>query len=150
MHRSDCPSRRVFLRVFAASGVAAAVDVGCGPAGVSPLSFGTVSAGNVSALPVGSLHAVPGQPVAIGRDTGGVYAMTLTCTHGGCDMGSQGSVSSAGLFCGCHGSQFDGNGNVTRGPANAPLAHFAVSIDAAGEVTVDGAQEVAASTRAPA
>jgi Rieske Fe-S protein len=144
------PARRLFLKVVAASGASAAASVGCSSGAASPASFGTVSAGNVSAIAIGSLAAVTGQPVAIGRDANGVYAMTLTCTHEGCDMGAQGSVSSAGLDCACHGSQFDVNGNVTRGPANAPLAHFAVSIDASGDVTIDGANEVAASTRTPA
>lgn len=150
MSREHCSRRRVFLKVIAASGVSAAFDVGCSSAGTAPTSFGVVSAGNVSALTVGSLRAVSGQPVAIGRDAGGVYAMTSTCTHQGCDMGSDGSISSAGLVCDCHGSEFDVNGNVIRGPANAPLAHFSVSIDATGNITIDGGHEVDASTRTPA
>jgi Rieske Fe-S protein len=119
---------------------------GCTSA-VGPIQFGDVAAGNVSSLPVGSLRALPSAPACIGRDANGVYAMTLTCTHAGCDMGQSGSVSSQGLFCGCHGSQFDANGGVVRGPATQPLDHFAVSVDSAGNLTVHGDQIVSADQR---
>jgi hypothetical protein len=42
---------------------------------------------------------------------------------------------------------FDVDGNVTRGPANEALAHFAVTADASGNLTVHTGQTVAASTR---
>jgi Rieske Fe-S protein len=73
--------------------------------------------------------------------------MTLTCTHQGCDIGGRGQISASGLACGCHGSTFDANGNVTGGPANAPLAHFAVTADASGNLTIHGGQEVDSATR---
>jgi Rieske Fe-S protein len=73
--------------------------------------------------------------------------MTLTCTHTGCDMGTNGSVSPQGLFCGCHGSEFDANGNVLHGPARYPLDHFAVTVDETGNLTIHGDQVVAATER---
>ena len=85
--------------------------------------------------------------MCIGRDSGGVYAMTLTCTHAGCDIGQTGSVGPQGLFCGCHGSEFDANGSVVRGPASRPLDHFAVTADSAGNLTIHGGQTVSAGTR---
>lgn len=96
---------------------------------------------------MGSLRAVSNEPVCIGRDANGVYAMTLTCTHAGCDIGTEGSVSPQGLFCGCHGSAFDANGAVVRGPATQPLDHFAVTVDSSGDLTIHGGQTVAASQR---
>jgi cytochrome b6-f complex iron-sulfur subunit len=144
------PSRRRFLTVLAAGAFASALDAGCSSpsGGVGPAHIGTVDAGNVSEYPVGSLGAVDAQPVAVGRDAQGVYAMTLTCTHAGCNMAVDGSVSfSAGLACACHGSRFDRNGNVTQGPATKPLVHFKVTIDASGEITVHGDQQVSESTR---
>lgn len=138
--------RRRFL-VLAGASVGAA-GVACGAAaGVQPASVGDVSAGNVSGLPVGSLSAVSGEPVCIGRDSRGVYAMTLTCTHAGCDIGATGDVSPAGLVCGCHGSRFDANGNVVSGPAPSPLDHFAVTADGSGNLTIHGGQVVDASQR---
>ncbi len=135
--------RRRFLELV---GGAAAANA-CTAGGVPPANVGDVAAGNASALMVGSLQAIPGEPACIGRDEKGVYAMTLICTHQGCDMGQHGSVSPQGAFCGCHGSEFDVDGNVVRGPASSPLAHFAVSTDASGNLTVHTGSEVDASTR---
>jgi Rieske Fe-S protein len=63
--------------------------------------------------------------------------MTLTCTHAGCDIGTMGQVSPQRLICDCHGSEFDANGNVLLGPANRPLDHFDVTVDASGNLTVN-------------
>lgn len=112
--------------------------------------MGDVPAGNVSELPIGTLNVVGSEPVCIGRDPSGIYAMTLTCTHAGCDMAQHGTVSAQGIACGCHGSEFDPNGDVVRGPATQPLAHFAVTVDASGNLTIHGDQIVAASQRLPA
>jgi cytochrome b6-f complex iron-sulfur subunit len=138
--------RRCFLRVLAAGGAAATtgLTVGCGSG-----PGGTFSAGNVSDLPVGTLRAVASESVAIGRDADGVYAMSLICTHGGCDMASYGNVSATEVYCSCHGSVFDTNGNAVSGPARGTLEHFSVAIDAAGEITVDADKSVPASQRAP-
>ena len=133
MHRRD------FIRGLVV--VSASTCIGCGPA------FGIVSAGNVSALAIGDVKAVPGSPVAIARDAQGVYAMTLICTHASCDMSQNGSVTSSGIACDCHGSRFDPNGNVIIGPAQSPLQHYQVAVDASGNLTIDGNAPVSASTR---
>lgn len=138
-------TRRRFLGMFA-GGVGGVAATACS-SGVGPAMVGDVSAGNVANLPVGALRPLSSVPACIGRDSGGVYAMTLTCTHAGCDMGSQGRVSSAGIFCGCHGSRFDVNGNVVSGPATQALDHFAVTVDAGGELTVHGGESVGADQR---
>jgi Rieske Fe-S protein len=82
----------------------------------------------------------------VGRDAGGLYAMSSIFTHLGCDMGS--FTAPTGPYCGCHGGQFDANGNVVYGPARSALPHYPVSVDSAtGAVTVDGTQVVAQSAR---
>jgi Rieske Fe-S protein len=137
-------SRRDFMRGAAACAAVCAAGTlpGCGP------DLGVVDAGNVSELPEGTLRAVAeGTPVAIGRDAGGVYAMTLICTHFQCDISTDGTVDVDGITCGCHGSAFDGDGGVTNGPATAPLDHLAVTIGDDGAISVDTAQVVEASTR---
>src|SRR5579863_3026168 len=131
-------TRRRFLVV---AGAAAATSA-CSAPGVSPAQVGDAPAGNVAQLAVGSLEVVGTEPMCVGRDSAGVYAMTLTCTHAGCDMGVFGSVSPQGIFCACHGSEFDANGNVVRGPAQQSLDHFNVTVDASGNLTIHGGQLV--------
>jgi cytochrome b6-f complex iron-sulfur subunit len=144
----DSSSRRRFLEVVAHGSVlVGAACLGAGCSASTPEPTGLIAAGNVSALPVGSLKVVPGSPLAIGRDAQGVYAMTLVCTHAGCDIASEGAVSAQRITCFCHGSQFDANGAVLQGPASAPLEHFAVTISSAGEITVDADRTVDATVR---
>jgi Rieske Fe-S protein len=51
------------------------------------------------------------------------------------------------INCPCHGSQFDRNGAVIRGPAARPLVHFAVQIDAAGNIVIHTNTQVGATVR---
>jgi Rieske Fe-S protein len=132
--------RRRFLKVLAVSPLMAACS---GSNSGAAQSFGAVSAGNVSATKVGTLDIMPNAPAILARDAQGLYAMTITCPHQGCDVEPQ----SGALYCPCHGSRFDSNGKVLQGPANSPLVHFAVSVDAAGNITVDGTAQVAATVR---
>jgi len=143
-------SRRVFLHVLGGSaglGVASLCGLGCSNATGGNGPAGTISAGNVSDVAVGSIAAVDGMSVAIARDEGGLYAMTLICTHQDCDMQYDGTVTPDGLTCTCHGSEFDVNGAVTRGPAVTALEHYEVTVDSAGEITINADQVVDASTR---
>ena len=103
--------------------------------------------GNVSGIAVGTLNAIPGKTVAIGRDSMGLYAITLVCTHQGCTAAPAGATGARQVNCPCHGSQFDRNGAVIRGPAARPLVHFAVTVDAAGNVVVRNGSQVAATVR---
>ncbi len=137
-------SRRRFLQVVSVTPVVLHCS---GPSDVGPVSVGKISAGNVAALPVGTLSGIGSQPVCIGRDDAGIYAMTLTCPHEGCDMAREGSVTNSAVYCACHGSLFDAHGKVTRGPAHSNLQHFEVTVDAQGELTVDTDSYVDASTR---
>ena len=117
---------------------------GCGnPTGSPPT--GPVNAGNISALPVGTMLVMSN--IAVARDASGVYGMSAVCTHAGCLLDDGSRTVSAGLSCPCHGSTFDGNGSVTAGPARASLQHYAVTIAADGTITVDGSQPVASGTR---
>jgi Rieske Fe-S protein len=126
------PSRRRFLQLVARTGAAAgalALGSACGPP--EP-----VLAGNVVDLPEGTLRVVGTSYVAIGRDAGGVYSMKLICTHSGCDISKEGSVAPSGIVCNCHGSRYDANGEVTKGPASESLEHCAVEIDDLGNLTI--------------
>lgn len=83
----------------------------------------------------------------VAHDAGGLYAYSTTCTHQGCEIGNP--TADGTTTCPCHGAQYDGTGNVIKGPATVALDHYAVSI-ANGEVFVDTGTVVDASTRKPA
>ena len=60
-----------------------------------------------------AVRAIGGMGAAIGRDSAGIHAFSLVCTHAGCDMSVDGPVSAGSVQCFCHGSVFDGQGNLT-------------------------------------
>jgi cytochrome b6-f complex iron-sulfur subunit len=148
---SGCPKqidhREMLFLAGASTGlvVLSAALAGCNQTGTAPT--GPESAGNVSQLQVGSLLVMSN--VVVGRDANGVYAMSAVCTHAGCLLDDGAQTIAAGLSCPCHNSTFDGSGSVTRGPANTPLQHYAVTIATDGSITVDGSQPVSADTRTP-
>jgi nitrite reductase/ring-hydroxylating ferredoxin subunit len=138
MEQRRC-SRREFIVLSAGTIVVAACGTGSGPAG------GDVTVGNVSDLAVGSSRVASDSSCVVVRDSLGVYAMTLTCTHAGCNMAN--GVGGSQIFCSCHGSAFGLSGAVIAGPARQALDHLAVSVDASGVITVHTGQTVTADTR---
>ena len=146
-------TRRGFLRVVGVGAAAsfAPLVVACGSnkTGQAEAS-GRFSGGNVKDLQPGNPRVLSSQPVALILDDQGVYAMSLICTHAQCDMRDNGSVGANSISCSCHGSVFDVDGNVIQGPANSPLKHYLVTIDASGAITVDADQVVTPDTRAAA
>ena len=140
---SALTTRRRFLAVVSTGTVATLAACSGANGGVGPDSFGDVSAGLVVDLPVGTIKPIPGAPAFVARDGMGLYALTMTCTHNGCGV----TVVGSGFHCYCHGSDFDMNGAVRQGPAPDPLAHFAVDVDAAGNITVHGGTQVGADVR---
>jgi len=138
-------SRRRFLAVAGGTTAALGLGIGCSSSGAS----GPVSAGNVSAVPVGYLAFIPGSAAVLGRDAGGLYAMTAICTHQQCDISQGGAVSASGLQCNCHGARFSTTGAVISGPAKSPLEHFQVDLAATGAITVQLGTVVSDTTRTP-
>lgn len=57
-------------------------------------------------------------------------AYLAACTHQGCPV----TPADSGFRCPCHGSAFDGNGQVTAGPATKPLVNVPVQV-VDGQVT---------------
>jgi nitrite reductase/ring-hydroxylating ferredoxin subunit len=136
-------TRRTFLQVVGAGAGAVTLGGFTLACGAAPLPAG----GQAKDVPQG-LSQLSGQSVILGRDAGGLFAMSSICTHAGCDMVSQGSITSSDVTCLCHGSVFDTSGAPTAGPANQPLQHFAVTIAADGTFSVDTGTTVSAATRA--
>lgn len=84
--------------------------------------------GSVEDYPNDSWHVVGNGAgrVVVARDDTGLYAYSARCTHGDCDVAL---VDAFGRTrCPCHGAEFDGNGQVTRGPATVDLPHVAVAV----------------------
>jgi len=132
------------LKGGVAGAISAVLPAACGE---RPLPVNTVHAhAPASAIAVGSLVIV-GRSV-LGRDAGGLYAMSAACTHQGCLVSVVGGPPQS-LSCSCHGSTFSNTGAVTRGPARAPLQHFQVQVDASGSVTVSDGVPVASNARTP-
>jgi nitrite reductase/ring-hydroxylating ferredoxin subunit len=132
--------------VLGAAALAAPVlsSLGCG-AGAGQTPSGNISAGSASALPSGAIRVVPPYALAVGRDSSGVYAMELICTHEGCDL--SGAIGASSIVCPCHEAAYDFGGNVLQGPARFALTHYKVTVGTAGELTVNADQIVAAGTR---
>ena len=78
------------------------------------------------AEPRGSLRLLPEgweDPVyLLVLEGGGFAAVSSVCTHRGCTV----DLGGPGLACPCHGSQYDREGRVMRGPANRALQRYPV------------------------
>jgi Rieske Fe-S protein len=120
-------SRREFLG-DAARLAAGAAAVGCERSHRPPPLFETTV--DVSTLAtdgatlVTSAPGLDGAPILVVRDGAGrFHALSMQCTHEGCPVRPplQGVIT-----CPCHGSQYDLQGQVRRGPAQLPLARYAV------------------------
>jgi len=164
--------RRRFLRVLAATPLA--LNAACGGEGddgadgtSSGSSSGTGTGtstgmaaegfpegfdeviGSVESVAVGDLYPVGFHEIYVGRDEGGLYAMTSRCNHEDCDMIGDGFIGSDFIECGCHGSRFSYDGELLNGPATLPLVHFAMAANSAGEVAVDTSTVVPPDERLP-
>ena len=66
-----------------------------------------------------------------------LYALVRTCTHMGCVPNF--NKSEKAFVCPCHGSKFDIQGNVIRGPAPEPLYRASLAINNNGQIEVNTA-----------
>ncbi|GAB4504886.1 MAG: hypothetical protein Fur0043_18810 [Anaerolineales bacterium] len=85
--------------------------------------------GTAADFPPGSSPIFRTDIPAVIYNTEGIFtAYSLTCTHLGCMVETDGQ----GFTCPCHGSRFGADGAVLQGPARLPLRPLRV------EVTADG------------
>jgi nitrite reductase/ring-hydroxylating ferredoxin subunit len=78
--------------------------------------------------------------VYIGRDSQGLFAIDVTCTHQGCATVLQ--PNSLNWVCPCHGSTFGFNGSVVQGPALLSFPKYFVCKDAAGRLVIDTSKRI--------
>jgi Rieske Fe-S protein len=85
-------------------------------------------------IPVGGGKVFSDQQVVVTQPTEGEFlGFTAVCTHQGCTVNN---VSDGTINCPCHGSMFHiEDGSVASGPASAPLAEKAISVDG-GDITL--------------
>jgi len=139
-------SRRSFLRAMVASGIVIAVAAAFSALGQSRQSLPT-STPPSQALPSGAVANIndlqSGTPAYFEFPTGypnillkkgqsDVLALSLLCTHVCCELNYDSTADE--LYCPCHGSLFDSQGNVLIGPATVPLPTVQVTIDGAGNI----------------
>ena len=89
--------------------------------------------GNPAGFPPGSVTFLEDRRLFLFNGPDGFFTVSSVCTHLGCNV----KRAAAGFECPCHGSRFDENGRVVRGPAPAPLAWYALSLSPRGELVVD-------------
>ena len=74
--------------------------------------------------PIGSRSLIPDVPALLIHNQSGFSALSLVCTHLGCTVEQR----DTDFACPCHGSRYDANGNVLRGPAQKSLRSLRVEI----------------------
>ncbi len=132
------PSRRDFLKLATTSLLSAAGLIGLG--GLirfldyesGPSRQAVVDVGTVSQYPAGSRTLLPQIPAMLISREGSFSAFSLVCTHLGCTV----EQAASGFSCPCHGSRYDAQGNVTRGPARKSLTPLKVEVTSQGHVLI--------------
>jgi len=126
-------SRRDFLSaVFGAVGAGALLDA-CGRRARSsptPASGLQVDVRRLSAdgqAMVTPEHGPDGASILIVREAPDrFHALSMQCTHEGCEVNPP---ERGVITCPCHGSRFDLEGKVLRGPADFPLPRYVARYD---------------------
>jgi cytochrome b6-f complex iron-sulfur subunit len=80
--------------------------------------------GDAGKYPVGSRTIRADIPAIIINREGEIIAYSLTCTHLGCTVEEDGEA----FACPCHGSRYNTDGEVLRGPAQKPLRRLEVEL----------------------
>jgi cytochrome b6-f complex iron-sulfur subunit len=136
--RSHSVSRRDFLKLLRTAVLAACGLLGLGglirflEAQTEPAPRTDFDLGLVSDFTTGSRMLRPEIPALISRTDAGFSILSLVCTHLGCTVENK----PEGFICPCHGSRFDLNGKVTRGPAFQPLRFLRYEITQDGHLHV--------------
>jgi cytochrome b6-f complex iron-sulfur subunit len=86
--------------------------------------------GLASDYPPGSRSLIADVPAILINEASGFMALSLVCTHLGCTVEQKDN----GFACPCHGSRYDAEGKVVRGPAQKALRLLRVEQNAQGHL----------------
>ncbi len=101
--------------------------------------------GTLTDYPAGTIKPFPKFKLIVFSDAQGLYALSTQCTHMGCTVSFRHMRK---IFtCSCHGSKFNQEGAVLRGPATTNLSWFFIGIDEQGRLYVDKTRVVPAGTK---
>jgi cytochrome b6-f complex iron-sulfur subunit len=75
-------------------------------------------------FPSGSRTVIPQASAILIHSPDGFRALSLICPHLGCQV----KQVESGFACPCHGSQFNPDGNLKRGPADKPMRTLRVEV----------------------
>ena len=92
---------------------------------------------------VGTATIVPSARTVLYREETGFWALSLVCSHLGCTI----EEGDNGYRCPCHGSRYDLDGRVLKGPAKQALKAIWVDVDAEGNLMIDVSREAPAGYR---
>ncbi|MGZ3428835.1 MAG: QcrA and Rieske domain-containing protein, partial [Polyangia bacterium] len=106
-----------------------------------PTSAGTAPSYTVGGTP--KMFGSGSKEFFVVRDAGGLFAVSAICTHSGCTNVVQGNL----FYCPCHGATFAFDGSNPKSPAHTALKHYAMCVDASGNVTVNTSMTVPTTTR---
>jgi nitrite reductase/ring-hydroxylating ferredoxin subunit len=95
-----------------------------------------------ASLASGQAYIPAGRSVSIYRGDAGVYAISTVCTHLGCIV----KASEKGFDCPCHGSKFNKDGSVVKGPAPKGLPWLEVKPLGGDNFLIDEGKTVPAGT----
>jgi cytochrome b6-f complex iron-sulfur subunit len=130
------PSRRDFLKLTTTTLLTASGLIGLGGL-IRFLDFQTdpvpkteFDLGLASNYPLGSRTIIPEAPALLNHGQDGFTALSLVCTHLGCTV----QEKPEGFTCPCHGSRFDEEGNVLRGPAQKQLKPLRIETTSGGHL----------------
>ena len=74
--------------------------------------------------------SVDGNPIALYKIDGHIFATFDTCTHDECSLEDFGKIEGDEIECTCHGARFRiKTGEVTRLPAVSPLKTYRVEVE---------------------
>lgn len=113
------------------------------PATTEPVTD-SIDAGSIEGFPPNTVSdAFRDQGFFIVHRDKQIFALSAICTHKGCKVRAQADQS---FLCKCHGSTFDKDGRVTKGPATRDLPRLGVDVDSHRHVLVNLAARIPPAT----